>query len=471
MNDVTPKFRPVHDCIDSQGTSSDRRLRIIIPAHNEERRIEPTVRDFCAHFGDRAVIVVVANACSDGSVRILRRLCAEFANLELLVIAAPIGKGGAVRAGFKLGDEPYVGFTDADHSTSAAEFDRLFGICAQRELCGVIGSRWKRGAKIERKQPTQRLIASRVFNAFVRVLFGLPFADTQCGAKVFRRSAIAGAITSLELADFAFDIDLLTNVRGRGCAVEEVATVWSDSLTGTSVTQLGRTSAIMLWGLVRLRIRRSIFATFPYIAWLAHNSVIPARDHLSLLVLADNRRLETSAEGRYLAGAVRRWTGQGHRVKFVRPANALQCLGFPFWYVLRSRRLYDAIVELRGPVPFFVTSFSSKPTYVVEGCGGETPNERRRSWLERALYGRSRSIVVADDRDAPSASASLFPRPNGSSAIIALSDFDDLLGHVRLDGAYRASFDQYEGAWHLTFRDPHSNELVRQAILPERALA
>jgi len=167
-------------------------IRIIIPAHNEDARIEPTVREYCEHFGARAVITVITNACTDSTASIVHALSRTFANLELVDISASIGKGGAIRVGFTLGNEPFIGFTDADQSTSAAEFARLLNVCNRAGACGVIGSRWKRGAHVMRKQSLARRIASRIFNRTVVAMFALPFYDTQCGAKVFRRDAIRG---------------------------------------------------------------------------------------------------------------------------------------------------------------------------------------------------------------------------------------------------------------------------------------
>ena len=41
-------------------------------------------------------------------------------------------------------------------------------------------------------RPTGRRLASRLFNRAIRVLLGLPFGDTQCGLKGFRRQAAPG---------------------------------------------------------------------------------------------------------------------------------------------------------------------------------------------------------------------------------------------------------------------------------------
>ena len=52
---------------------------------------------------------------------------------------------------------------------------------------GVIGSRYVPGSKVTTPQGLFRRLESRTFNLIIRLLFGLPYNDTQCGAKVFKK--------------------------------------------------------------------------------------------------------------------------------------------------------------------------------------------------------------------------------------------------------------------------------------------
>ncbi|MEO9263282.1 MAG: glycosyltransferase, partial [Candidatus Baltobacteraceae bacterium] len=122
------------------------------------------MRQYCARFATEAVILVVANGCTDNTVSIVRAMQDRYANLELIEIAGRIGKGGAVRAGLWIGLEEFVAFVDADGSTSADEFARLYQLLDRSDDDAIIGSRWLRGARIEQRQPLTRRIASRGFN-------------------------------------------------------------------------------------------------------------------------------------------------------------------------------------------------------------------------------------------------------------------------------------------------------------------
>jgi hypothetical protein len=82
----------------------------------------------------------------------------------------------------------------------------------------AIGSRpagWATG-------PPARRLASRLFNRAIQALLGLPFGDTQCGLKGFRRHAALKLFGRARLDGFAFDVELLFLARRLGLRVSEV---------------------------------------------------------------------------------------------------------------------------------------------------------------------------------------------------------------------------------------------------------
>jgi glycosyltransferase involved in cell wall biosynthesis len=231
-------------------------VRIVIPAFNEGQRIGPTITTFCERFGSNATVVVVADGCNDHTSSVVRRAQRRFPNLQLIELTSRLGKGGAIRVGFSTGEEEFVGFVDSDGATSAAEFERLYGIARRHQVQAVIGSRWLEGARVEPRQPLFRRFASRTFNKIVRGLFPLDFHDTQCGAKIFRREALQSALEHLELCDFASDIEMLLQLVRAGHEVLEVPTVWADVRNGTKVELLS-VSWNMLRSVLYLRLRES----------------------------------------------------------------------------------------------------------------------------------------------------------------------------------------------------------------------
>lgn len=205
-------------------------LSIIIPARDAEREIAKTLEDYIAHFsrvyGGDFEIIVVPNDCSDNTVSIVNEYSEKYPMIRSRVYEGSIGKGGAVIEGFKLGKGDILSFVDADGATGPAELLKL--VQALGEHQAVIGSRWMPGSQVLVKQGFARRAASRGFNMLVRLLFGLHFKDTQCGAKVFTKQALDEVLSELETAKFAFDVELLYKLRKRGYSIEEVPIVWEN---------------------------------------------------------------------------------------------------------------------------------------------------------------------------------------------------------------------------------------------------
>jgi glycosyltransferase involved in cell wall biosynthesis len=229
------------------GAEARPRFSIVIPAHNEADRIGKTLRDVAGAFSDSEIIVVL-NGCTDGTRGVVEALRGQ--NLVVLDIAEDTGKGGAVRAGFSIARAETVGYMDADGSTSAAEMRRLCETLGTYD--GVIASRWLPESKIAIRQPWHRRIASRCFNLAVRSLFGLPFKDTQCGAKVFRASAWREVAREAATAGLAFDVDLLVTMNRLKMRVREEPTTWNN-MPGSRL-KLASASVQMLASVVKLRL-------------------------------------------------------------------------------------------------------------------------------------------------------------------------------------------------------------------------
>jgi glycosyltransferase involved in cell wall biosynthesis len=205
-------------------------LSIIIPARDAENEIAKTLEDYVTYFsgvyGQDVEIIVVPNDCSDNTVGIVHEYSKKYPMIRSQVYEGSIGKGGAVIEGFKLARGDNVSFVDADGATGPAELLKLVQALGEHQV--AIGSRWMPGSLVLVKQGLARRIASRGFNMLVRLLFGLHFRDTQCGAKAFAKRALDAVLDELETAKFAFDVELLYKLKKRGYSIKEVPIVWEN---------------------------------------------------------------------------------------------------------------------------------------------------------------------------------------------------------------------------------------------------
>jgi dolichol-phosphate mannosyltransferase len=198
---------------------------LIIPAYNEEGRIA----NLLASLSDREGEYIFVCDGTDATADLVGRFAALHPDLPIrcLKFTRRLGKGGGVREGLAAASAPLVGFMDADCSTSVGDMMRLFALIGDCD--GVIGSRWIEGAELIERQGFLRRLQSRGFNRMIRLLFQLPYQDTQCGAKVFLKTAVDRVLPSMKSSGFEFDVELLWRLRGSGFIIREVPIRWQNN--------------------------------------------------------------------------------------------------------------------------------------------------------------------------------------------------------------------------------------------------
>src|SRR3954469_6630673 len=225
-----------------------------MPAHNEEDRIDRTLRAYRAACPDDGVRFLIAlDSCTDRTPDIVGAHARD--DDRVLSFDYPkLGKGGVIAETFARSDAELVAFVDADCATPPRELLRLAD--AARHVDGAIASRRHPASLLPARRPLAREITSAGFASSVRVLMRLPYRDTQCGAKVLRRDVVRDVVPHLAFRDLLFDVDLLAAAHERGWRVVEVPTVWIDQ-EGSRVSTVSD-SRRMGACLLRLCLRRRV---------------------------------------------------------------------------------------------------------------------------------------------------------------------------------------------------------------------
>jgi glycosyltransferase involved in cell wall biosynthesis len=204
------------------------RYSIVIPAYNEAARIEGALErvlgciDRC---GWDAEVLVVDDGSTDPTVDVVQHWMASYPHLHLVKNLANRGKGYSVRNGLLQAAGDIVLFTDADLSAPIEEASLLFA-AIDRGNDVAIGSRWLDKQKQTVHQPMYRRFFGRCFNWVTRKVIGLPFKDTQCGFKAFRREAAQVIFRLQTIERWGFDPEILFIARKLNFRIEEVPVTW-----------------------------------------------------------------------------------------------------------------------------------------------------------------------------------------------------------------------------------------------------
>jgi glycosyltransferase involved in cell wall biosynthesis len=206
-------------------------LSIIIPAYNEEARLPRTLTRIQEYLGGQdfsAEIIVVDDGSTDGTAGVTedwrgRQPSPE--QLRLLRNEGNRGKGFSVRRGMLAARGRLTLFTDADLSAPIDETKKLLDALADADV--AIGSRAINRALIEVHQSGMRERAGMIFNFIVRMITGLPFADTQCGFKAFRRERCKEVFEQQRVEGFGFDPEVLFLAQRQGLRIAEIPVRWS----------------------------------------------------------------------------------------------------------------------------------------------------------------------------------------------------------------------------------------------------
>ena len=224
----------------------------MVPAYNEAARLPvtlPKLAQFCEAHGS-VELLLVDDGSTDATAAVIRDFAARHPFARLLQNSGNRGKGYSVRHGMQKAQGDWILLTDADLSSPLEEVAKLVAAAAREQAAGAIGSRALDRSLVGVHQAPFREWSGRLFNVVMRAVTGLPFRDTQCGFKLYRRDAAEIVFPRQRLDGFGFDVEDLLIARLHGFKIVEVPVRW-DNVEGTKVSAL--TGARAFWDLAIVR--------------------------------------------------------------------------------------------------------------------------------------------------------------------------------------------------------------------------
>jgi len=205
-------------------------LSIVLPAYNERSTIAASLVCLTRYLDQESrktgrwatwEIVVVDDGSRDGTSEAARQAAPDEARLIIERLEINSGKGAAVSVGLSRAQGSTILVTDVDLSYAVADLGAAYQALraqeqapASEDLDMVTGDRRHPSSRMDLALSSlghvvRRQAVSAVFNLGARWLYGLPWRDTQCGLKGFKREAAARILPKLRTRGFLADIEML----------------------------------------------------------------------------------------------------------------------------------------------------------------------------------------------------------------------------------------------------------------------
>ncbi|MFN2251282.1 MAG: glycosyltransferase family 2 protein [Anaerolineae bacterium] len=229
------------------------KLSIVIPVYNEAQTVGHVidrVRD--VDLGEiEKEIIVVDDGSDDGSREIIQRRRDQSDGMVRTHISLiNLGKGAAVRMGFKVAGGDIVIVQDADLELDPNEYPLLVAPIVAGEADVVYGSRFL-GRDRDSVPPRTRL-ANKLLTTVTNVLYGSHLTDMETAYKVFR----ADVLRRIKLRSIGFEIEPEVTARllAAGYTIVEVPISYSPRSTDEGKKIRTRDGLVALYTLARCRM-------------------------------------------------------------------------------------------------------------------------------------------------------------------------------------------------------------------------
>ena len=201
------------------------RLSIIVPVYNEAQTIGQVLdRVDELDLGEvEKEVVIVDDGSTDGSAaiiadRIARGAADRLAHLSII----NLGKGAAIRFGFRHATGDILMIQDADLELDPAECSRLIAPILTGQADVVYGSRFKRQSA---GVPLRTRWANRLLTSMTNLLFGARLTDMETAYKVFRRDVLQRI--SLRCVGFDIEPEITARVLQAGYRIVELPVAYN----------------------------------------------------------------------------------------------------------------------------------------------------------------------------------------------------------------------------------------------------
>lgn len=226
-------------------------ISIVIPLHNKELNIENTINSIVKSITAPSLqIIIVENESTDSSKIIAEKVIKNLhETTDISIYESKKGLGTALVEGFKHCKNKWIYFVPADFSFGNSDISYIEKNNLYQKYDIFLGSKTHKDSIINRSK--SREMYSLIFNTMLKILFSIPFSDTQ-GTLIFKSNVLKD-INELNNKGFLITTEFIVKSFNKNKKILEVPIVDLGIKSISTVRPL-RDGLKMLLNILKLRI-------------------------------------------------------------------------------------------------------------------------------------------------------------------------------------------------------------------------